>query len=110
MPKNENVLRKAHSVLSASVLPTKQATVIPTKWKRISVFSNTAQSSTYDFYAVTLLGTAYNYTTSEYRDVEVQRVYRATHPSCVIGSAVMAFFRENARATIQHIEILKGII
>jgi hypothetical protein len=110
MPNHEKVLRKTHSVLSASVMPTTQADILPTKWKRVSLFSNQQLSSTFDFYAVRIIGEAYSFTTSQSRDVEVQRVYSALHPTCAIGRAVMEFFKDNCRATITHIEILKGEI
>lgn len=107
MPKPNEVMRKAQGAPIASVVPTTQAT-IPTKWKRVSVFANIELSATYEWYAVKIFGVAYNYTTSEYRDVEIQRVYRSLHPTCATGMAVIDFLKDNARATITHIEILKG--
>ena len=41
------------------------------------------------------------------RQVEIQRLYRAYNPMLAVGSAVLSFFKDNARATITNIEILK---
>lgn len=108
MPKSEKVLRKAHSVLSASVEPTTQAFIAPTKWKRLSLFNipNTLTANP-SFYAVTIYGEAYDYNKEQMRQVEIQRIYRAYNPMLAVGSAVLNFFKDNARATITNIEILK---
>lgn len=110
MPKNEKVLRKVHSAPSAIVLPTKQATVIPapSKWRRVSTFNTDNHLSDVPvLYAITLYGEAYDYNKDVMRQVEIQRLYRAYNPMLAVGSAVLNFFKDNARATITNIEILK---
>ena len=109
MPKPENVLRGAQGAPSASVLPTTQASVIPTKWKRVSLFnSSKSVSATPAYYSIKIFGEAIIYTTSQPSAVEVQRLYRAIHPTAAIGQAVIDFLKDNYRATITHIEILKA--
>lgn len=108
MPNQEKVLRKAHSVLSASVMPTLQASMTPSDWKRISIFKLPKNvSNTPEYYAITIYGEAYSYTTCQAREVEIQRVYRTCHPSIAIGFAVTDFFRDHCRAQIHNVEILK---
>ena len=108
MPNNEKVMREAHDVSFAGVWPTRTATPTePAQWRRVSKFSNLPQSSTPEYYAITIFGEAYSYASSQSRDVEIQRVYRALHPSIAVGYAVMRFFKDNCRATIHNIEILK---
>lgn len=110
MPKPSEVMRKAHSVLSASVLPTIQASVIPapSKWRRVSTFNTDNHLSDVPvLYAITLYGEAYDYNKDVMRQVEIQRLYRAYNPMLAVGSAVLNFFKDNARATITNIEILK---
>ena len=110
MPKLEKVLRKAQSAPKAIVLPTTQASAIPARWRRVSYFNLPKTFATMpETYCIKLIGEAFSYTTSQSREVEIQRIYRAYHPSCAVGRAVLDFFKDNARATISHIEILKGI-
>lgn len=110
MPNQEKVLRKVHSAPKAIVLPTRQAFIIPTKWKRVSV-SNTPKtlSPTPECYAVKVHGKAHPYSTAQSCLVETQRLYRAHHPTCAVGLAVLNFLKENNCASISNIEILKGI-
>lgn len=108
MPKPSEVMRKAHSVLSASVEPTTQAFIAPTKWKRLSLFNipNTLTANP-SFYAVTIFGEAYDYNKEQMRQVEIQRIYRAYNPILAVGSAVASFFKDNGKASITSVQILK---
>lgn len=111
MPKPNEVMRKAQGAPIASVMPTTQVDVIPTKWKIISAFpSNQKMSSHYDFYAVTVFGKSYDCTTLQYREVEVQRIYRALHPTCAVGRAILEFLDDYHPANASNVEVLKGII
>ena len=108
MPNHEKVLRGAQGAPLASVLPTTQAAT-STRWKRISRFNIPKSfSTTPDCYAIKIIGEAFNYTTTQMREVEVQRLYRSHHPTCAVGRAVIDFLAENCRASITHIEILKA--
>lgn len=97
-----------NSIRIATAMPrivTGQAT-----WKRISIFKFPTQFSLeMHYYAVTIHGEAYSHTTNTVREVEIQRIFRAHHPSIAVGFAVTNFMRDNCRAVIRDIEILKRI-
>lgn len=108
MPKTENVLRRVHSAPKASVLPTTQASILPTRWSKVSYSKITNQlSDTPDFYTVMICGEEYNHTSEQVREVEVQQVFTALNPLMAVGYAVLNFLNRS-RAIISDIQIFKG--
>jgi hypothetical protein len=109
MPNHEKVMCRAgkYSTCNAPVVPCADTQDTAT-WRRISYYNLPKTFSlTPDFYAITICGEAYSYTASQSRVVEIQRVIRTYHPYIAVGKAVLDFFKDNSRASITSITILK---
>lgn len=109
MPKPEKVMRAVNnSSCNAEVAIATQTPTDNAVWRRVSKFNIPKHlSATPDYYAVTIFGEVYSYTTDTSRQVEIQRVSSTYHPILAVGQAVIRFFNDNARASITGIDILK---
>lgn len=107
MPKTEKVMCRAINMPGTTVWPTEKM-ADDSVWKRISHFNIPKTFSlTPEYYAITICGEAYNYNISQVREVETQRVVKTYHPYIALGKIVLEFFKNNSRASITSISILK---